>query len=88
MNLGGIIMATWLAPKKAAAYIKEQNPATMIGEKTIRDLIKQGFPCLKISTRSLINVDSFEEDLKAHIEPTNSATETKVALNGIRKIAG
>jgi len=26
-------MATWLAPKKAANYIKEHNPETMIGEK-------------------------------------------------------
>jgi hypothetical protein len=81
-------MATWLAPKKAANYIKEQNPETMIGEKTIRDLIKQGFPCLRISTRALINVDTFEEDLKEHITKTVPQNEEEVVISGIRRIAG
>ena len=57
-------MTTWLTAKKAAKYIKEQNPNTMIGERTIKNLIKQGFPCLKIDSRTLVNVDTFEQDLK------------------------
>jgi len=81
-------MATWLAPKKAANYIKVHNPDTMIGEKTIRDLIKQGFPCLRISTRSLINVDTFENDLRDHISKALPMSAEEVAVKGIRKIAG
>lgn len=81
-------MATWLAPKKAANYIKEHNPDTMIGEKTIRDLIKRGFPCLKISTRALINVDTFEDDLKNHISKALPLNTEEVEVKGIRKIAG
>ena len=81
-------MAIWLAPKKAAIYIKEHNPETMIGEKTIRDLIKQGFPCLRISTRALINVDTFEDDLKEHISKELPLNNQATAIKGIRQIAG
>lgn len=81
-------MATWLAPKKAANYIKKKNPDTMIGEKTIRDLIKQGFPCLKISTRALISVDTFEEDLKNHISKTLPQSIEAIEVHGVRRIAG
>lgn len=56
-------MTTWLAPKKAAKYIKQQNPNTMIGEKTIRTLIANGFPHIKIESRFLINMDTFDDDL-------------------------
>ena len=56
-------MELWLSPKKASIYIKNQNPNTMITESGIRMLIKQGFPCVRFGTRSLINVSTFDEDL-------------------------
>ncbi|HBR08769.1 MAG TPA: hypothetical protein DD735_07755 [Clostridiales bacterium] len=56
-------MVNWMVAAKAAKYIKDKNPQTMIGERTIRMLTKNGFPCLKIDSRWLINVDTFEEDL-------------------------
>ncbi len=61
-------METWLAPKKAAQYIKEHNPYTMIGERTLRILIKNGFPCLHIDSRTLINISTFESDLVEYIK--------------------
>lgn len=57
-------MAIWLAPKKAAKYLKEQNPESMIGETTLRTLAKNGFPCLSIESMTLINVTTFEMDLE------------------------
>lgn len=67
-------METWLAPKKAAQYIKDHNPCTMIGERTLRILIKNGFPCLHIDSRTLINISTFENDLAEYIKnkPTNT----------------
>lgn len=35
----------------------------MIGEKTIRTLIKKGFPCLAIGNRRYVNIDTFNDDL-------------------------
>lgn len=56
-------MELWLSPKRAAIHIKNQNPSTMITESGIRMLIRQGFPCAKFGTRSLINVNTFDVDL-------------------------
>lgn len=56
-------MANWMVANKAIKYIKAKNPQTMIGETTLRSLTKRGFPCLRIDSRVLINVDTFEEDL-------------------------
>lgn len=57
-------ISSWMSPKRAAQYIRKQNPNTMIGEHTIRALIKQGFPCVQIGNRYLVNVDSFEIDIQ------------------------
>lgn len=56
-------MALWLAPAKAAKFIKEQNPNTMITEKSLRRLSKEGFPCYKNGRVSLFNMDTFDNDL-------------------------
>ena len=37
----------------------------MIGEKTIRTLIKKGFPCLAIGNRRYVNIDTFNDDLSS-----------------------
>lgn len=55
---------TWLTPKKAIQELHNRNCDTMIGEKTLRNLIKQGFPCISIGNRSYINIDTFNDDLK------------------------
>lgn len=57
---------TWLSPREAAKYIKESNPITKIGESSIRRLLKEGFPCIKIGTRQLIDMDTFKENLLIH----------------------
>ena len=54
---------TWLTPKKAAMEIKRRNPQTMIGEKFIRGICDNGFPCIPRGNRKYINVDTFDEDL-------------------------
>jgi hypothetical protein len=56
-------MTNWLSPRKAAQFIKEQNPNSSIGETTLRSLLKDGFPCIQIASKSLINMDTFDEDL-------------------------
>lgn len=83
-------MSTWLAPQKAAKYLKERNPETMIGEKTIRTLIKNGFPCVSIESRTLINVDTFDQDLiEFSKKKTVAETHCEITpVNGIRRIAG
>jgi hypothetical protein len=71
-------MALWLAAKKAAKYLKDKNPESMIGERTIRVLIKNGFPHLPIDSRMLINVETFDQDMSEYIRnqrytrPTNN----------------
>ena len=56
-------MTNWLSPRKASQFIKEQNPNSPIGETTLRALLKDGFPCIQIASKSLINMDTFDEDL-------------------------
>lgn len=80
-------MATWLVPKKAAAYIKQNSPESMVGERTLRNLIKQGFPCIKIDSRTLINIETFDEDIRqfALRNSIQNSKENTVVNNGIRK---
>jgi len=78
-------MATWLVPQKAAKYIKEHDPSTMIGENTLRTLAKNGFPCLKIDSRTLINVDSFETDLSEYAR-LQSLMVVEKPVSKIRKL--
>lgn len=54
---------TWLTPKKAIKELRTRNCNTMIGEKTLRTLIRNGFPSISIGNRSYINIDTFNEDL-------------------------
>ena len=61
-------MQNWLTPKKAAEYLRNQNPETAFGETTIRTLLKQGFPHIRIGSRCLLNMDSFGEDLQRYCE--------------------
>ena len=67
---------SWLPPKKAAQYIKEQNPYTSITEYAIRGFIKQGFPCAKINSKCWINVDTFDKDLMEHSRKNSIQTRT------------
>ena len=59
------MMTNWLPPKRAAQHLRGLNPETAIGESTIRTLIRSGFPHILIGKRFLINVDSFDVDLKS-----------------------
>lgn len=70
-------MANWMVAEKAARHIKEKNPQTMIGVTTLRKLTKNGFPCLKIDSRTLINVDSFEDDLVEYSKMQTRITTQK-----------
>lgn len=81
-------METWLAPKKAAQYIKEHNPGTMIGERTLRLLIKNGFPCLHIDSRTLINVSTFESDLAEYTKKQPPITHPQTSSKKYRFKSG
>ncbi len=76
-------MKTCLSAKKAAQYIKKRNPKTMIGERTIHTLVKQGFPCLRIDSRTLINADTFEADLEEFVK--NSRKKMNLNLLELKK---
>jgi hypothetical protein len=56
----------YLPPKQMAKYIKEHtvNGVTAIGEHTLRELLKQGFPCIKIGTSQYINIATFNDDIR------------------------
>ena len=56
---------TWLTPKKAIEELQKRNNLSMIGEKTLRNLIKQGFPCISVGNRKYINIDTFNDDVKS-----------------------
>lgn len=60
-------MAVWLPPRKAAEFFKKSDCNTVFREKTIRNLIRNGFPHITNGNRKLINVERFEEDLKAFV---------------------
>lgn len=88
-------MATWVTPKRAAEILLEKDPNTPIKEKTIRRLISEGFPCLKFTSRCLLNMDTFEQDLiefsklkaeKEQQEKRKLYPETPPVVNGIRRI--
>lgn len=85
-------MATWLSAKKAAEHLKKKNPDSMIGEFTIRTLIKNGFPHIKIESRHLINIETFDDDMieyaKAQMEKEKKKIENAIIVNGIRRLEG
>lgn len=47
--------------------MNKNNPTTMITERTLRNLIKAGFPCVRVSSKYLVNVDTFDEDLRSYV---------------------
>ncbi|MEA5050100.1 MAG: hypothetical protein VB021_01345 [Oscillospiraceae bacterium] len=62
----------WMTIRRTAAYLKENNPNTMIGESTIRTLIDFGFPCVRIGNRVLINIDTFADDMNVFVARRNT----------------
>ncbi len=77
-----------MVAERAAKYIREQNPDTKIGERTIRKLTSRGFPCLIIDHMTLINLDTFDDDLVEYSK--NQAIirqqEIEKTINPIRRI--
>lgn len=75
------ITDTWLTPKKAIQELHRRNYKTMIGEKTLRTLIKQGFPSISIGNRNYINIDTFNDDLKSFSKQNKDIPPIKVSTN-------
>lgn len=75
------ITDTWLTPKKAIQELHRRNCKTMIGEKTLRNLIKQGFPCISIGNRNYINIDTFNDDLKLFSKKNRNIYPIKASTN-------
>ncbi|MEG1062013.1 MAG: hypothetical protein RSE43_10760 [Oscillospiraceae bacterium] len=56
-------MNNWMTIRSVAKRLKVESPCTMIGESTIRFLVLNGFPCVRIGSRTLVNADTFYNDL-------------------------